>query len=460
MSTHRRTFLKVLGGGAAAGLTAGPLLRALADPTGAGDGEFFIFIHAAGGWDVTLWADPRNEKKGLVDPATTANTDTSTLGRWKDRAFDGTDKTFEILQPAGSKIAFGPGAGDLVDLFDRICIVNGLAMNTVSHPDGTVFSATGRHTQGGRVIAPSIDTVLANELGREQTFPCVSVNFPSYYVATGSEGPGGLDRRVVPLRVGAIDSITRTLSRSELYESSADRDAVTALLSREASELAAKSAYPDVLQGMALQYESLQRMLGSKLQEVFSAAKLRAAHPELDFKAKRIGGTAINAAFAIEAMRRNLVRCVSFAVGGFDTHVGSNYRFQAALQQDLFGLVTATVRALDGIPHPTKASAKLSDHTHLLVVSEFCRTPQINIGGGRDHYPNNSALVVSPRFRSNFTFGKSDAEQVLPTQAGKFSDGARAIAPPDLLATFIQAFGINPAKYVRDGEVEKELLRG
>ena len=104
---------------------------------------------------------------------------------------------------------------------------------------------------------------------------------------------------------------------------------------------------------------------------------------------------------------------MSFAIGGFDTH-GNNYRTQAQLQQETFDLVAALVRSLDATPHPTKNGAKLSEHTHILVVSEFCRTPQINLGMGRDHYPNNSALVISPRFKTNLVFGKSDPEAAPP----------------------------------------------
>ena len=34
---------------------------------------------------------------------------------------------------------------------------------------------------------------------------------------------------------------------------------------------------------------------------------------------------------------------------------------------------------------------------------------QINMASGRDHYPNNSALVISPRFRANFVYGSTKA---------------------------------------------------
>src|SRR5262249_50736186 len=158
------------------------------------------------------------------------------------------------------------------------------------------------------------------------------------------------------------------------------------------------------------------------------------------------------AAFAVEAFRRNVVRCVSYGVGGLDTH-NANYKEHARLLQDLFDSLAALLKLLDVTPHPTLANTKLSERTHILVISEFCRTPQINLIGGRDHYPNNSALVISPRFRAGKTFGATDVEQLLPTPFKKFADGARAIAPPDLLATFLGAFAIEHHKYMRDGEV-------
>ncbi len=447
----RRTFLKMLSAAAVASASSLPSRQAMADIAKVSSDEFFVFVWASGGWDVTLWADPRNEVKGLVAPASTENTDTSQIKRWVDAPLEGGQRTFELVKPPGSNIVFGPGIGELADMADRLTVINGLAMNTVAHPDGATFSTTGRHPQGGRVAAPSVDTVLANELGRDQLLPNVSIRFPSSYFGDK------LDRRVVPLSMDDMGTITKTLSRSQAYDSNAERDRVTAMLSEEARDLAKHSTYPDVLNGLALQYEGLRRMLGTDFEQLFNQNALRAAHPQLKYNSRFAGSAALNAAFAIESMKRNLVRCVSFTVGGFDTH-GSNYRTQALLQQDTFDLIASLVRTLDATPHPTKQGAKLADNTHVLIVSEFCRTPQINLGGGRDHYPNNSALVISPRFKRNTVFGKSHPEQLLPMPAKKFVDGERAIAPPDLLATFVSAFGVDPRKYMRDGEVVKELL--
>lgn len=67
--------------------------------------------------------------------------------------------------------------------------------------------------------------------------------------------------------------------------------------------------------------------------------------------------------------------------------------------------------------------------------------------------------MISPKFVGNTSFGRADDDQMLPANAGTFADGARAVAPPDLLATFVSAFGVNPRKYLRDGDVIRSLLR-
>jgi uncharacterized protein (DUF1501 family) len=160
----------------------------------------------------------------------------------------------------------------------------------------------------------------------------------------------------------------------------------------------------------------LPHLLGNELKAAFTPKALTDAYPDFDYKAKNQGAGALGAAFAVEAMKRNLVRCVGFALGGLDTH-NQNYKQHAHTQQELFGTVATLVKLLDATPHPTRHGAKLADHAHILVFSDFCRTPQINLAGGRDHYPNNSALVISPRFKAGRAFGKTDEEQLLPADS-------------------------------------------
>lgn len=455
----RRTLLKALGGTAAAALAQGSLMRAFA---GASTDQYFIFIHASGGWDVTQWSDPRNAIQGLVTPASTLNMDPTDMPQWKPKAIstpDGDGETFQIVQPSGCKIPFGPGIGELVNHFDKICLINGIEMNTVSHPDGTVFCATGRHLAGGRASQPSIDTIVANEIGTGQTLPVVSVQFPSWFVGTD------LDPRAIPIRIGSVSQVASSLNRPTAYDQQADRDIVTALLTGEAEEIAKASHLPGSINALDLQYQTLQKMLNSSgadgpIKDVFNSTSLKAAQPALSPDLKKADGSlyyqfyrnnVLNAAFAIEAMKRDLVRCVSFVLGGLDTH-NANYQDHGATLSELFTVIS---RLVDGLE-----AANLLAKTHIFVFSDFCRTPQINISGGRDHYPNNSALIISPKMKGNTVFGSTDAEQLLPVAADikGISDGPRAPTPADVLATLLTATGMEPRKFLREGEAMTDLI--
>jgi hypothetical protein len=445
---NRRTFLKVLGGataGAAAFTT--PLWRAAAD--NASSDEFFIVVHASGGWDVTVGLDPRYTPVGIINPASTNNVDPNPLRLWKNATtpLDGGGYSYQpVLPPGPSPLAFGPGIGDMLRHYDRMTVVNGLNMATVAHADGVAFSLTGRHLAGSRPVQSSIDTMVADALGTTQLFPAVSVNVASSFV-------GNLDRRAVPLTVNGLSTVAASLGRSTVYDTVDERDAVTALLSQEAMDLGLVSADPTVMNGFGVQLDGLRNMDKQNLLSIFTDAGLRGLYPSFNYNVP----VASTAAFAVEAMKRNVVRCVAFSYGSFDTH-GTNYRQQPLTQQNLFDTLAVLIDYLDATPHPTKMGDRLSDHVHLILVSDFCRTPNINLSGGRDHYPNNSALVVSPKWKQNFVYGKADDEQLLPLPAGTFSDGVRAVAPPDLLATFLAGVGIDPHKYLRDGEVVKDLL--
>jgi hypothetical protein len=468
---NRRKFLKVLGAGTA-GMAAvtSPLMHALADPPAA-QNEFFIFIHASGGWDVMLWADPRTARTNLIDPPTQDYVNNTGVRFWPDS---------EQVMPTVTRgnFTFGAAIGDLADHYDKLCLINGLAMSTVSHPDGTAFSATGRHLAGGHPAASSINTMVANEFGvsasGSQLFPNVSISFPSAYVGQG------LDPRVMPLRMNSVGVAGMSLSRSASYEPAATRSAVTAMLTQEAQSLASRSYYPDAYDAMALQFGSLQDMISSQLgATLFSEAYIKSKYTmgssspwpsvAFDYTDGLQGETAVLAAFAIEAIRLNKVRCVSFAtVGGprttsLDTHT-ANYQGHALNQQAIFNILARMIEALGIVAHPTLTGHTLLEHTHIMVVSDFCRTPLINPSQGRDHHPNNSTLVISPKFKSNFSFGQTD-DGLLPREIA-FTDAvsgsavaARQITPADTIATFLHAFGVTPTtKYVRDGVPIRELL--
>lgn len=82
----------------------------------------------------------------------------------------------------------------------------------------------------------------------------------------------------------------------------------------------------------------------------------------------------------------------------------------------------------------------LLDHTLVVLVGEFGRTPRISRGAsaiGRDHWPNcYSAMLAGAGVRGGAVFGSSDA------QAAYVKD--RPVSPEDFAATLYQAMGIPP----------------
>lgn len=104
----------------------------------------------------------------------------------------------------------------------------------------------------------------------------------------------------------------------------------------------------------------------------------------------------------------------------------------------------------------------LWDSTLLVVMGEFGRTPKLNTGGGRDHWPRVfSVLVGGAGIAGGQVIGRSDAHGESPAD--------RPITPSDLAATIYTLLGIDPRRKLLspdgrpiaingDGEVIKELV--
>ncbi len=77
------------------------------------------------------------------------------------------------------------------------------------------------------------------------------------------------------------------------------------------------------------------------------------------------------------------------------------------------------------------------DETLICWLTEFGRTPRINGGAGRDHFPNcYSVAFAGGGVQGGQVYGKSDAMGYAPAES--------ACGPEDLHATIFQALGIDP----------------
>ena len=90
-------------------------------------------------------------------------------------------------------------------------------------------------------------------------------------------------------------------------------------------------------------------------------------------------------------------------------------------------------------------AGKRLEHTLIVFMSEFGRTPVINANAGRDHYPMSFSVVLAGAgIQGGQAIGKTSADGVsIEERPGK---------PPELYATIYRALGIDPTKKNRAAE--------
>lgn len=147
------------------------------------------------------------------------------------------------------------------------------------------------------------------------------------------------------------------------------------------------------------------------------------------------------------------VRFVQVNRGGFDTH-SENF---AAMRNHGEIMDPALASLIEDL-----AESGMLDKTLVVMLSEFGRTPKINMNAGRDHYPSVfSCFMAGGGTTGGQVIGSSDENGEQPKD--------RPVQVPDLHATFCHALGIDsekevitplarPMKLVDGGEVINELF--
>ena len=83
------------------------------------------------------------------------------------------------------------------------------------------------------------------------------------------------------------------------------------------------------------------------------------------------------------------------------------------------------------------ASRGMLDETLVINTGEFGRTPKVNGGGGRDHWPSAYTTVLAGGgVKGGQVYGASDSH------GGRVAD--KPVSPSDLLATMWHCLGVDP----------------
>jgi uncharacterized protein (DUF1501 family) len=394
--------------------------------------RYYIFCYFSGGWDILLGLDPR-------DPRTFTNENRRlTLIQPGYEFLDGVDR--DIIT-SSSGVQFGPHIGELLRHQDRLAVIRGMSMETLTHEVGRRRFLTGRPPSGLQARGSSASTWLASHLGEAEPIPNLSVrveaynqDLPNFASALSVGNTSDLLRTLTPTEPVLPQLIDRQIDYS-LRDASQCAQAKRSAFWQAAEEARIKSR--DMIKGGYADRFNFSRPEHEALRSLYNITNVNNDSAE------------IRGALAVQAICSGMSRCVSVQVAnGLDTHFDNWESDQGAFQERGFNVVARMVDDLSAREYKNTGSSWL-DHTVIVGFSEFSRTPLLNDNGGRDHSLTNASFLIGGNIRGGQAIGASSNVGMQPMavnlQNGRAlnnpSEG-EVIRPEHVLQTLFHEVGL------------------
>ncbi|MBL8816696.1 MAG: DUF1501 domain-containing protein [Planctomyces sp.] len=338
---------------------------------------------------------------------------------------------------------------------DRLTVVRSMTHTEVDHARGEHSMFTG-YRPSPALVYPSMGSVVAHELGTRGAMP------PYVCVPTaGSQflGSGYLSNAFGPFALGADPARTGFSVRDLNLPQGVDESRFQSRRDWKSlvDEHFKKAEKDDAIATMDSFYQKAYSLLGSpEAKEAFSLNGETDETREL-YGMKAWGPILRPSAGARFLIARRLVeagvRFVTVTYGAWDTH-SYHYRGIETQMPDLDFAFSGLIQDLE--------NRGLLDSTLVLITSEFGRTPKVNAGGGRDHWPRVFSIVMAGGgVKRGFVYGASDA------LAGEVADSPLSVE--DYATTLYHLLGIDahkdlmspgdrPQQIVLGGNVVSELI--
>jgi uncharacterized protein (DUF1501 family) len=448
--SSRRRFLEIIGLGSSALLLDGLSLPLSAQAATAESQQLLLFVYLSGGWDQLLCWDPRpnndplyqtNERYG--GPGTTG------IFPAYDQVGDTVVQSVVAANPSGlqkrGNLTFGPAVPEaLLTHSPELCIVRGLAMDTLTHEVGRRFFITGKFPRGLAPNGSSLPTMVPALSGNFSILPNLSISTESY-----NEGQPAF---ASPVRVNTASDVLQVLKPLGT-QLSADSDEALAAFEAESGNCQHQELDG---QGLVSLYKEsrvqARSMVSGTAATLFSYSITKPVEPL--FSTLGIGtstdlaGAKGKAAIAALALENGLSQAVSVQLAsGLDDH--SDWDLDHATNlRTAFEALGNLITYLKMVDFKGPGGGKVWERTTLVVFSEFARTPIINSRGGRDHHLTSSCLLSGPGIVGDLVVGSSSDKNmdVLPmnlTTGAPDEAAGHRVRPPDVHATVLQSMGLS-----------------
>ena len=428
---NRRNFVKLLG---ASGLAISAPCGLSSKAFAAEDvSQFFVMVHAGGGWDPTSLCDPkgnadRSDGRGPVNNFLASQI--QTIGGSPIRYAPFPDPTLATSTLRGDT-ALASFDNFFTTYASDLRVINGVDTNTNSHDGGTRYVWSGIPEDKRQ---PAFGALVASIYGPSKPMAFLS---NGGYDTTGS--------LVAPTRAGSASSFQRLTYPNRPNPS----DANSYYLNNDVNNLVGQ-AKQDRKNRLIQQASLPQRRRSISQLYTVSMGDDKLENLTSYLPGTLSGGIRGQAEMAAAAFKSGLAVSANLVSGGFDTH-GSNDRNQ------VFSLASL----IDGVDHLMQELDRLGirDKTTVLISSDFGRTPYYNGGNGKDHWPVTSMMALGMGVTGNSVVGATDANfNALPvnTTTLQADAGGIKITPQHIHAALRNMAGIsnhaNSRQFPLDGE--------
>lgn len=420
----RRDFLKMCLG-AASGMAAfsalGPLARLARADTPNPKDRHYILVYFAGGWDILLGLDPRDPAK-FTNGNLNATRIQPGYELLRTNAVATTRTPYSMaqngpLRVSRSGLVLGPHIGDLFNHADKLCVVRGISMDTLTHDSGRRRFLTGKPPSGIQARGSSGTAWLASRLGADDPIPNLSVRVESFNVELPDYASAvtvdSVSDLVTALRPGQpplggdLDRQLDSFLRAAATCSGARRSATWQ--SAEASRVRAHSL-------TSAGYDARFDFLANTPEMV----KLRGQYGI----GTDLTSPEAQAAMAGRAITAGISRVAAYVANtdSLDTHYQTWTTNQGAAQERGFNTVARLIEDLQATEYKGTGTSWL-DHTTIIGFSEFSRTAMLNDSTGRDHALTNACFLAGAGIKGGTAVGASSDVGMTP-QAVNLTTGA------------------------------------
>jgi len=368
---------------------------------------------------------------------------------------------FEEIKTKVSGINISELLPGVAGVMDKLSIIRSLVTNEGSHDRGTTLMNTGR--MPSQVVQyPSIGSITASLTApKDLALPAfigvggtaqrigpgfLGMNYAPFTVQNPGQPPANI---AAPASLGTGDEATmRQHRRQRLFYDIEDNfaDATyphlggtsTGKKEKEKEIEAAMDAVGSPAQSHKTVYHKAFDLTISPLRAVFKVQ-------DEDKKVRdSYGGDGNQFGMGLLLARKLIekgVTCVEVDLGGWDNHGNIKQALQGNGQPNNMGLAGRLDKGFSGLVNDL-VTRGLWKNTVVLWMGDFGRTPKINQGNGRDHWPKMSVVVGGGNINGGLVYGST-------TKDGMDVDQDKC-GVADLYATIYKGLGIDPDTPIRD----------